>query len=117
MNDCCLSFVAVLNPHRNTKGEVASQVVRGVCLRFVLSGHHLVDSLDAFVGSCFGAWVHTSPGIKLHKLLAYSCLLLQDGGGGKSSQEIIDDLAKDIVSKIPPDFNLESVKVWMDISH
>ncbi|KAL5013226.1 hypothetical protein ScPMuIL_007496 [Solemya velum] len=34
----------------------------------------------------------------------------QTGGGGKSSQDIIVELATDILSKIPPDFNLEEVK-------
>ena len=33
----------------------------------------------------------------------------QSTGGGKSSQEIVDDLAADILSKLPPDFNLEVV--------
>ncbi|XP_077979573.1 dynein axonemal heavy chain 3-like isoform X2 [Glandiceps talaboti] len=33
----------------------------------------------------------------------------QTGGGGKSSQEIIEDLATDILGKIPKDFNLEMV--------
>ncbi|XP_069141245.1 dynein axonemal heavy chain 3-like isoform X4 [Argopecten irradians] len=34
----------------------------------------------------------------------------QTSGGGKSSQEIIEELASDILTKIPPDFNLEEVK-------
>ncbi|XP_067685210.1 dynein axonemal heavy chain 3-like [Haliotis asinina] len=34
----------------------------------------------------------------------------QTSGGGKSAQEIIEDLASDILSKIPPDFNLEDVQ-------
>ncbi|ESO88893.1 hypothetical protein LOTGIDRAFT_125424 [Lottia gigantea] len=34
----------------------------------------------------------------------------QISGGGKSSQQIIEELASDILSKIPPDFNLEEVK-------
>lgn len=32
-------------------------------------------------------------------------------GSGKSSQEIMEELAGDILSKIPPDFNLEEVQV------
>ena len=31
------------------------------------------------------------------------------GGGGKSPQQIIDELAADILSKLPPDFNLEMI--------
>ncbi|XP_055958183.1 dynein axonemal heavy chain 3 [Patella vulgata] len=34
----------------------------------------------------------------------------QMSGGGKSSQAIIEDLASDILTKIPPDFNLEEVQ-------
>ncbi|KAK7101861.1 hypothetical protein V1264_020177 [Littorina saxatilis] len=34
----------------------------------------------------------------------------QTSGGGKSSQEIIEELACDILSKIPPDFNLDEVQ-------
>nr|XP_054750956.1 dynein axonemal heavy chain 3-like isoform X12 [Lytechinus pictus] len=34
----------------------------------------------------------------------------QASGGGKSSQQIIEDLASDILSKIPPDYNLEEVQ-------
>ena len=33
----------------------------------------------------------------------------QTGGGGKSSQEVIDELAADILSKLPPNFDLEYV--------
>ena len=33
----------------------------------------------------------------------------QTGGGGKSPQEVIDDLAADILSKLPSDFNLEVI--------
>jgi dynein heavy chain len=33
----------------------------------------------------------------------------QTGGGGKSSQQVIDELASDILSKLPPDFNLEVI--------
>ena len=33
----------------------------------------------------------------------------QTGGGGKSSQQVIDELAADILSKLPPDFNLEKI--------
>ncbi|CAH1783200.1 unnamed protein product [Owenia fusiformis] len=38
------------------------------------------------------------------------CVLLQTSGGGKSSQEIIEELACDILSKIPPDFELDEVQ-------
>lgn len=31
------------------------------------------------------------------------------GGSGKSSQQVIDELATDILSKLPPDFNMEKV--------
>nr|XP_006820578.1 PREDICTED: dynein heavy chain 3, axonemal-like [Saccoglossus kowalevskii] len=33
----------------------------------------------------------------------------QSGGGGKSSQEIIEDLSADILSKIPPDFDIAMI--------
>ena len=33
----------------------------------------------------------------------------QTGGGGKSQQQVVDELASDILSKLPPDFNLEKV--------
>ena len=33
----------------------------------------------------------------------------QTGGGGKSSQQVIDELAADILSKLPADFNLEVI--------
>ena len=33
----------------------------------------------------------------------------QTCGGGKTSQEVVDDLAADILSKLPPDFNTEKV--------
>ncbi|XP_062820321.1 dynein axonemal heavy chain 3 [Anolis carolinensis] len=33
----------------------------------------------------------------------------QAGGAGKSPQETVEELAKDILSKLPPDFDLESV--------
>lgn len=33
----------------------------------------------------------------------------QTGGGGKSSGQIIDDLAGDILTKLPADYNLEEV--------
>ena len=33
----------------------------------------------------------------------------QTGGGAKSPQQIIDELASDILSKLPPDFNLEFI--------
>ncbi|XP_071960977.1 dynein axonemal heavy chain 3-like [Antedon mediterranea] len=34
----------------------------------------------------------------------------QASGGGRSSQQVIDDLASDILSKVPSNFNLEEVK-------
>lgn len=34
----------------------------------------------------------------------------QTGGGGKSPQQVIDELAADILSKLPSDFNLEEVQ-------
>ena len=37
--------------------------------------------------------------------------LFQLSGGGKSSQDVIEELASDILTKIPPDFNLEEVQV------
>jgi len=33
----------------------------------------------------------------------------QSGGGGKSPEEVIDELAADILTKLPPDFDLETV--------
>ncbi|XP_076804189.1 dynein axonemal heavy chain 3-like isoform X1 [Clavelina lepadiformis] len=33
----------------------------------------------------------------------------QSGGGGKSPEEVIDELAADILTKLPPDFDLEMV--------
>lgn len=45
--------------------------------------------------------------------MKYVYVLLQLSGGGKSSQEIIEELASDILSKIPPDFDLEEVQVRM----
>lgn len=33
----------------------------------------------------------------------------QTGGGGKSQQQVVDELASDILTKLPPDFNLEKV--------
>lgn len=33
----------------------------------------------------------------------------QTGGGGKSPQEVIDDLCADILNKLPPDFDMEKV--------
>ncbi|KAL5473898.1 hypothetical protein EMCRGX_G028462 [Ephydatia muelleri] len=33
----------------------------------------------------------------------------QGGGGGKSAQQVVDELAADILSKLPSDFNLERV--------
>lgn len=35
----------------------------------------------------------------------------QTSGGGKSSQEMIEELASDILTKIPADFNLEECQV------
>ena len=34
----------------------------------------------------------------------------QTGGAGKSPEDTIADLATDILSKLPPDFNLEMVR-------
>ncbi len=46
-------------------------------------------------------------------LILFESILLtlprQTGGGGKSPQKIIDDLASDILSKLPSDFNLEFI--------
>ena len=36
---------------------------------------------------------------------------IQSSSGGKSSQEVTQELAVDILSKLPPDFNIEAVKV------
>ena len=36
----------------------------------------------------------------------------QTGGGGKSQQQVVDELASDILSKLPPDFNLEKVILY-----
>ena len=33
----------------------------------------------------------------------------QTGGGGKSQQQVVDELASDILTKLPPDFDLEKV--------
>ena len=33
----------------------------------------------------------------------------QTGGGGKSPQQVVDELAADILSKLPPDFDLEKI--------
>ena len=32
------------------------------------------------------------------------------GGGAKSPQQVVDELATDILSKLPPDFNMEKVE-------
>ena len=37
------------------------------------------------------------------------------GGGGKSSQQVIDELATDILSKLPPDFNMEKVNCYSSL--
>jgi len=34
----------------------------------------------------------------------------QSGGGGKSSQDVVDELANDILSKLPADYDIEKVK-------
>ena len=33
----------------------------------------------------------------------------QTGGAGKSPEEVIDELAADVLSKLPPDFDMEMV--------
>ena len=38
-----------------------------------------------------------------------STLPRQTSGGGKSAQEVIDELAADILSKLPPNFEIEKV--------
>ena len=38
-----------------------------------------------------------------------STLPRQTSGGGKSAQEVIDELAADILSKLPPNFDIEKV--------
>lgn len=35
----------------------------------------------------------------------------QTGGGGKSQQQVVDELASDILTKLPQDFNLEKVSL------
>ena len=35
----------------------------------------------------------------------------QTGGGGKSSADVIQDLAADILDRLPADFNLEAVSL------
>lgn len=50
--------------------------------------------------------------------LSFCCVLfdtMQTSGGGKSSQDIIEELASDILSKLPPEFNLEEVQVCVKI--
>lgn len=37
----------------------------------------------------------------------------QTGGGGKSQQQVVDELASDILTKLPPDFNLEKVSLLL----
>lgn len=39
------------------------------------------------------------------------CFVQQTSGGGKSSQDIIEELASDILQKIPHNFNLEEIQV------
>ncbi|XP_023932407.1 dynein heavy chain 3, axonemal [Lingula anatina] len=41
----------------------------------------------------------------------------QSSGGGKTSQEIIEELASDILSKIPPDFKLEEVQAKYPVKY
>ncbi|XP_071486244.1 dynein axonemal heavy chain 3-like [Diadema antillarum] len=41
----------------------------------------------------------------------------QAAGGGKSSQQVIEDLASDILSKIPPNYNLEEVQAKYPVSY
>ncbi|KAH9505438.1 Dynein heavy chain 3, axonemal, partial [Bulinus truncatus] len=41
----------------------------------------------------------------------------QASGGGKSSQEIIEELAKDILLKIPQNFNLEEVQIKYQVNY
>ena len=38
------------------------------------------------------------------------------GGGAKSPQQVVDELATDILSKLPPDFNMEKVTWTMRAS-
>ena len=33
----------------------------------------------------------------------------QTGGGGKSPEDVMDELAADVLTKLPPDFNIEMV--------
>ncbi|XP_052779096.1 dynein axonemal heavy chain 3-like isoform X2 [Mya arenaria] len=44
------------------------------------------------------------------KIYRDSSIFRKMSGGGKSSQDVIEELASDILSKIPPDFNLEEVQ-------
>lgn len=44
--------------------------------------------------------------------LIFSLSLQQTLGAGKSSQDIIEDLASDILSKIPAAFEVEEIQVW-----
>lgn len=39
----------------------------------------------------------------------------QSGGGGKSSGDVIQDLAADILSKLPNDYDLEKVKTHLPV--
>ena len=41
----------------------------------------------------------------------------QSGGGGKSSQEVVDELANDILSKLPADYDIEKVQVIYNSQH
>ena len=40
----------------------------------------------------------------------------QTGGGGKNQQQVVDELASDILSKLPPDFNLEKVSFSLSVA-
>ena len=39
------------------------------------------------------------------------------GGAGKSSQQVIDELATDILSKLPSNFNMEKVIIMIIYHH
>ncbi|XP_053376707.1 dynein axonemal heavy chain 3-like [Mercenaria mercenaria] len=44
------------------------------------------------------------------KITENSKIFRKLSGGGKSSQDVIEELASDILTKIPPDFNLEEIQ-------